>query len=227
MDLRIVGIRSSMLRRLCLIIIAILCFVPNTVHSLETLRVLVLPFEMHAVKDFSYMQIEISDMIKKDLKQEGVVILEPGIIPDFAGEKHTDTIEGIRNFGVKNGADYVVWGSLTWIGQKFILVAKMLESFGEGSVGVFVKEGQGIGNMPGTAKQLVQDMSMKLFKREKVTNVLITGNKRIEADAIKEVIKSPGTYILPKAFLKILRLYIPWDILKISVLRRKKVPTAR
>ncbi len=189
-----------MLRRLCLIIIAILCFVPNTVHSLETLRVLVLPFEMHAVKDFSYKQIEISDMIKKDLKQEGVLILEPGIIPDFAGEKHTDMIEGIRNFGVKNGADYVVWGSLTWIGQKFILVAKMLESFGEGSVGVFVKEGQGIGNVPGTAKQLVRDMSMKLFKREKVANVLITGNKRIEADAIKEVIKTkPGDVYIAKS----------------------------
>lgn len=182
-----------MLRRLCLIIIAMLCFFPNTVHSSETLRVLVLPFEIHSVKDFSYMQTQISDMIKKDLKQEGVVILEPGIIPDFAGEKHTETIEEIRNLGVKNGADYVVWGSLTWIGQKFILVAKMLESFGEGSVGVFVKEGKGLEKMPGTVKQLVRDMSLKLFKREKVAKVLITGNKRIEGDAIKEVIKTkPG-----------------------------------
>ena len=125
------------------------------------------------------MQTEISDMIKKDLKQEGVVILEPGNIPDFAGEKHTKTIEGIRNVGVKSGADYVVWGSLTWIGQKFILVAKMIESFGEGSESVFVKEGRSIENVLGTVKQLVRDMSMKLFKREKVAEVLITGNKRI------------------------------------------------
>jgi outer membrane protein insertion porin family len=182
-----------MLRRLCLIIIAILCFFPITVHSSETLGVLVLPFEIHSVKDFSYMQTQISDMIKKDLKQEGVVILEPGITPDFAGEKHTETIEEIRNFGVKNGADYVVWGSLTWIGEKFILVAKMLESFGEGSVGIFVKEGKGLEKMPGIVKQLVRDMSLKLFKREKVAKVLITGNKRIEGDAIKEVIKTkPG-----------------------------------
>ena len=189
-----------MLRRLCLIIIGILCFLPNAAHSLETIRVVVLPFEVHAVKDSSYMQTEISDMIKKDLEQEGVVILEPGVIPGFSWEKGTETIEGIRNFGVKNDADYVVWGSLTWIGQKFILVAKMLESFGEGSVGVFVKEGRGLEKVPGTVKQLVRDMSLKLFKREKVAKVLITGNKRIEGDAIKEVIKTkPGDVYIAKS----------------------------
>jgi len=189
-----------MLRRLGLIIIAMLCFFPNTAHSLETVRVVVLPFEIHAVKDLLYMQTEISDMIKRDLKQEDVVILEPGIIPDFAGEKHTETIEGIRNVGVQSGADYVIWGSLTWIGQKFSIDAKMIKSFGEGSVGVFVQEGRGIENVLRIVKQLVQDMSMKLFKREKVAKVLIVGNKRIEGDAIKKIIKTkPGEVYLAKS----------------------------
>ena len=188
-----------MLRRLFLIIIAILCFFPNMVHSLETVRVLVLPFEIHAVKEFSYMQTQITDMIKQDLKQEGVVVLEPIIIPAFPDEKHTATIEEIRNLGVKNGAEYVVWGSLTWIGQKFILVAKMLESFGEGAESVFVKEGRGLEKVPETVKQLVWDMSLRLFKREKIAKVLITGNKRIEEDAIKEVIKTkPGDLYIAK-----------------------------
>jgi outer membrane protein insertion porin family len=188
-----------MLRRLCLIIITILCFLPDTAHALESVRVLVLPFEILAVKDFSYMQTDISDSIKKDLKQEGVVILEPEIIPEFAGEKLTETIERIRNVGVKYGADYVVWGSLTWIGKKFILVAKMIKSFGEGSVNVFVKEGQGITNVPATVKQIVPDISMKLFKREKIAKVLVAGNKRIEADAIKKHIKTkPGDVYIAK-----------------------------
>lgn len=189
-----------MLRRLCSMIIVMLCFLPNTAHSLEAVRVLVLPFDILSVEDLSYMQTEISDRIKKDLKQEGAVILEPEIIPDFAGEKAVETIEGIRNVGVTSGADYVVWGSLTWIGQKFILVAKMIEPFGEGSVGVFVKEGQGTTNVPGTVKQIVRDMSMKLFKREKIAKVLVAGNKRIEADAIKRNIKTkPGDVYIAKS----------------------------
>ena len=119
-----------MLRRLCLIIISICCFSPDMGHSVETIRVVVLPFETHAVKDLSYAQTELSDMIKKNLEQEGVVILDPEVIPDFSWKKGMGTVE-VRNFGVENGADYVVWGSLTWIRQKFILVTKMLESFGE------------------------------------------------------------------------------------------------
>jgi len=189
-----------LIRRLCLIIIVMLCFLPNTAHSLEAVRVLVLPFDILSVEDLSYMQTEISDRIEKDLKQEGAVILEPEGIPDFSGEKAVETIEGIRNVGVKSGADYVVWGSLTWIGQKFILVAKMIEPFGEGPVGVFVKEGQGITNVPGTVKQIVRDMSMKLFKREKIAKVLVAGNKRIEADAIKRNIKTkPGDVYIAKS----------------------------
>lgn len=189
-----------LIRRLCLIIIVMLCFLPNTAHSLEAVRVLVLPFDILSVEDLSYMQTEISDRIEKDLKQEGAVILEPESIPDFSGEKAVETIEGIRNVGVKSGADYVVWGSLTWIGQKFILVAKMIEPFGEGPVGVFVKEGQGITNVPGTVKQIVRDMSMKLFKREKIAKVLVAGNKRIEADAIKRNIKTkPGDVYIAKS----------------------------
>ncbi|MBW2643102.1 MAG: outer membrane protein assembly factor BamA, partial [Deltaproteobacteria bacterium] len=189
-----------MLRRLCLIIIAILCFFPNTARSLETVRVVVLPFKIHAVKDLSYMQTEISDMIKRDLKQDGAIILEPEIISDLAWEKVAETVEGIRNFGVKSDADYVIWGSLTCIGQQFSLDAKMIKSSGEGSVGVFVKEGRGIENVLGIVKQLVRDISMKLFKREKVAKVLITGNKRIEGDAIKKIIKTkPGDVYLAKS----------------------------
>ncbi len=189
-----------MLRRLGLIIVAILCFLPNTARSLETVRVVVLPFEIHAVKDLSYMQTEISDMIKRDLKQDGAIILEPEIISDLAWEKVAETVEGIRNFGVKSGADYIIWGSLTCIGQKFSIDAKMIQSFGEGSVGVFVKEGRGIENVLGIVKQLVRDISMKLFKREKVAKVLITGNKRIEGDAIKKIIKTkPGEVYLAKS----------------------------
>ncbi len=189
-----------MLKYLGLIVVAILYFLPNTARSLETVRVVVLPFEIHAVKDLSYMQTEISGMIKRDLKQDGATILEPEIISDLAWEKVAETVEGIRNFGVKSGADYVIWGSLTCIGQKFSLDAKMIKSFGEGSVGVFVKEGRGIENVLGIVKQLVRDISMKLFKREKVAKVLITGNKRIEGDAIKKIIKTkPGDVYLAKS----------------------------
>ncbi len=189
-----------MLRRLSLLIVAIMCFFPNTARSLETVRVVVLPFKVHTVKDLSYMKAEISEVIKRHLKEEGAVVLEPESALDFTWEKKAESIDGIRNFGVQNGVDYVVCGSLTWIGEKFRLDAQVVESFGEGLPNVIIKEGQDIENLLGTVKQFARDIGMKIFKREKVARVLITGNKRIEADAIKRVIKTePGDVYLAKS----------------------------
>lgn len=189
-----------MLRRLSLLIVAIMCFFPNTARSLETVRVVVLPFKVHTVKDLSYMKAEISEVIKRHLKEEGAVVLEPESALDFTWEKKAESIDGIRKFGVQNGVDYVVCGSLTWIGEKFRLDAQVVESFGEGLPNVIIKGGQDIENLLGTVKQLARDIGMKLFKREKVARVLVTGNKRIEADAIKRVIKTePGDVYLAKS----------------------------
>jgi outer membrane protein insertion porin family len=189
-----------MLKRLSLFMIAILCFFPNTARSLESPRVVVLPFEIHAIKDFAYMQAEISEVIKKHLKQDGAIVSEPVFSLDSKWEEIAESIDGIRNFGVQNGVDYVTWGSLTWIGQKFSLDVKLLESFGEGLPHVLIKEGQGIENLLGTVKQLAQDIGMQIFKRKKVVRVIITGNQRIESDAIKKIIKTePGNIYLAKS----------------------------
>ena len=48
-------------------------------------------------------------------------------------------------------------------------------------------------------KQIAGDIGMKIFKREKVAVVEIAGNKRIESDAIKRIIKTKsGDIYLPK-----------------------------
>ena len=192
--------KKSMFRKLSLFIIALLCFCPKTARPMDSVRVMVLPFEIHAIGDLSYLKEEILAVITNHLKQEGAAILAPGTIPDFTSGETTESFDQIRNLGIKNGADYVVWGSFTLIGQQFSLDAKVIESFGESPPRVFIKEGQGIENLPGTVKQLVRDIGMKLFKREKVASVIIADNKRIEADAIKRVIKTkPGDIFLSKS----------------------------
>lgn len=192
-------LRGLRFRNLGLLFIIVLYFFPTAAYSQEKVSLVILPFEIHSMEDLSYLQDEISNVITKNLEQEGAVILTPGTLPDFKSEETIESFDRIRNFGVKNGADHVVWGSLTLIGHKFSLDVKMIKSFGEAPPIVFIKEGLGIENLPGTAKRLARDIGMKLFKREIVASVVITGNKRIEADAIKRVIKSKsGEIYLPK-----------------------------
>jgi outer membrane protein insertion porin family len=193
-------LKHFMYKHLSLVIIALLLISPNIAHSIDSVKVVVLPFEIHAGKDLSSLQNEILNVIKTYIKEEGAFILTPEAVPAVALLKTSQSYNDFRNFGVKNGADYIVWGSLTLIGEKFSLDVKMIQSLGENPPQIFIKEGQGLENLSGVVKQLARDMGMKLFKREKVSSVVIAGNKRIESDAIKMIIKTkPGDIYLTKS----------------------------
>ncbi len=189
-----------MLKRLSVLIIAIICFYVNSALSMEAVRIVVLPFKIHALKELGYLESEIPQVIRSHLKQEGAVLLEADVAPEALFKEAALDIDNMREFGVKSGADYVIWGSLTWIGQKFSLDANIIESRGRESPEVFFKDGEGIENLLGSVKDLSRDFSVKLFKLEKVAEVSVIGNQRIEVDAIKRVIKTkPGDIYLSKS----------------------------
>ncbi|MBU4420363.1 MAG: outer membrane protein assembly factor BamA, partial [Proteobacteria bacterium] len=179
-----------MQRCLNLIIIAIILFLPAGVYSLETVRVLVLPFEVHSQKELSYLKTEIPVVLKKHFRQNGAIVIETDSIPDFSLENQPKSAAGMRNLGIKSGADYVVWGSLTWLGQKFSIDAKMIESFNNKPPNILFVEGEGVENLFGSVKKLAENLGIRLFKQEKIVEVLVEGNKRIETDAIKKYIKT-------------------------------------
>ena len=192
--------KNLMFRHLSVIIIALLFIFPNMAHPVNPVKIVVLPFEIHAKRDLSSLQNEILNVIKTYIKEEGAFILTPEAPPLPTLLKTAQSYDAIRKFGIKNGADYVVWGSLTLIGQQFSLDVRLVKSSGEDPPQIFVKEGQGLESLSGVVKQLARDIGMKLFKREKVASVEVTGNKRIESDAVKMIIKTkPGDIYLSKS----------------------------
>ncbi|MFC1798932.1 outer membrane protein assembly factor BamA [Thermodesulfobacteriota bacterium] len=189
-----------MLKRIVLFFVMGLCFLPVPVFSQQGPQVLILPFEILAQKKGDYLQTEIPKVIRNQLKLEGAVIVGEGSDANALLKQKDIPVGNIRKLGIKAGADYVVWGSLTWIGKKFSLDAKMAETFGDARPCFFFKEGEGIENLLGSVKELSRDIGLKLFKREKVAKVEIQGVQRIEGDAIREVIKTkPGDVYLARS----------------------------
>ncbi|MEE4264844.1 MAG: POTRA domain-containing protein, partial [Desulfobacteraceae bacterium] len=155
--------------------------------------VVILPFEIFSEKDLSYLQAEIPSALKKSLEQAGarVLLLDPLSEPEW--RKRTANIEQVKQLGLQTGADYVLWGSLTWIGQQFSLDLKLFETLSEKQPRTFVAEGQGIENLSPTVDKIARDLRLTILKRQKILAVEVSGNQRIEADAIKRVIKTqPG-----------------------------------
>jgi len=155
----------------------------------QSVRVVILPFEIYAQQDLSYLQKEIPKVIKTQLEQEGANVLVLDRTSLESRNIRIDHMEDIRQLRIDIGAQYILWGSLTWIGQNFSLDAKLLSSKEVEKPDLFSVEGEGVENLPGTLKNLVDELGLKLFKRQKIVKVLIKGNDRIEEDAIRRVLK--------------------------------------
>ncbi len=171
----------------------IMCSFPTVLYAQKKINVTLLPFEIHAREDLSYLESEISNVIKKHLEQEGAAVLPLAIDSTTSLRHKTQSLDGIRQLGLETGTDFIVWGSLTWIGQQFSLDANLLEVFGKQTPSIFSVEGRGIENLAGHVNRLAQEIGLKLFAREKIVEIRIEGNDRIEVEAIKRVIKTkPG-----------------------------------
>ena len=187
------SIKARKIYRICWIIIALVALWPQIAAAQKATSVVILPFEVFSDKDLSYMQAEIPAALKKSLEQAGarVLLLDPLSEPEW--KKRTADMEELKALGLQTGADYVLWGSLTWIGQQFSLDLKLFEPLSETRPRPFIAEGQGIENLPSTVDRLAQDLSFTILKRQKILAVEVSGNQRIEAEAIKRVVKTqPG-----------------------------------
>jgi outer membrane protein insertion porin family len=182
-----------MMKTLCLIVIAVLGLSLIAANGQQSINVVILPFEILAPKDLSYLQSGIPAAIKKSLEQAGARVLLLDAVSEPEWRKRTANLEETKTLSLQTGADYIVWGSLTWIGQQFSLDLKLFESAVGKAPTPFTAEGRGIENLSSTVEKLAQNLGLKIFKRKQVFTVDVTGNQRIEADAIKRVVKTkPG-----------------------------------
>lgn len=185
--------RALMIKRFSLLCITVMGFFPVAASGQPTVSVVILPFEVHAKEELSYLQAEIPRVLATYLEQEGakILVLDKASVPLW--REQVENISEIKKLGNQTGAEYVIWGSLTWIGQQFSLDAKLFAIRELKKPNLFSKDGEGIENFPAAVEKIGDDISLVLFKREKIAQIVIRENDRIEEDAILRVIKTkPG-----------------------------------
>jgi len=187
-----------MVKPLKLSVFLMLLLFPGMACALEPVRVAVMPFEINAQEGREYLQKNLPDVIASYLRQEGAEIVAVGEVTDAEWRQLAGDIPGIRRFGRKRNADHVIWGSLTRVGERISIDAKMVSAVEETAPMLFYTEGRGIETLSVMVKKLVGDISLRLFKRETVVRIEVTGNERIEKDAITKNIRTrEGEALIP------------------------------
>jgi outer membrane protein insertion porin family len=164
-------------------------FFQNVADAQQSVSVVILPFEVHAKEELTYLQNEIPRVLATYLEQEGakVLALDNDSVPRW--REQIESISEIQNIGRQTGGTHIIWGSMTWIGQQFSLDVKLLDLPDGQKPSLFSVDGKGIENLPASVQKVSDALSLKLFQRVRVTQIVIKGYDRIEEDAIRRVIK--------------------------------------
>jgi outer membrane protein insertion porin family len=177
-----------MFKWLLFVLIVLLC--GSSAMAQGEINVLVLPFEVHGPERLDYLRGQIRDLVEKQLIDEGVVVMESGGLLEGLPGTEEASPNRLRELGLRVGADVVIWGSFTQIGKRYSLDVKVMGLYGDAPPEPVYVEGEGLETLLDSVQRLAKDVGMKVFRRETVAEVIITGNKRIESEAIKRIMKT-------------------------------------
>ncbi|MBW2062934.1 MAG: VCBS repeat-containing protein, partial [Deltaproteobacteria bacterium] len=131
------------------------------------LKILVLPFKINAAQDLTYIQEGILDMIGSRLTWEGRIVILERIVARQAFEQVQGRINEqiARELGLKTGANYVLYGSLTVVGQSISLDAKIISQL-EKKPGLAIHtQSKNLDGIIPKVNAFVEDINDKIFER--------------------------------------------------------------
>lgn len=163
--------------------------------------ILLLPFVIHSQTGLGHLEHEIPAMLAQQLGRENVRILSYEALLQKISEKKSEEdrkrfftssefLKAISRLEPQDIPDYILSGSLTQIGKRISLDVKLVQPLRKGVPDFFYAEGDGLESLLGLVRELSLDISTMLFKQEKIDQLRVVGNHRIETDAILRVIKT-------------------------------------
>jgi TolB-like protein len=153
---------------LCLMFISPSLSVPQTRDPAKVYKVAILPFVIHSQENLDYLREGIYDMLSSRIAAEGkIIVLERTLVERALYEERPMRIDETvaKKIGLRTGADYIVLGSLTKVGDYISLDARLISITEEKpSLGAYTQH-KGIEDVMLKIGDFAQDISYKILGR--------------------------------------------------------------
>ena len=167
--------KPTKIKIICLIFIVIIISVTLSIHagySATPKRLALLPFKINSEKDLSFLRDGIFDMLSTRLAKEGQV----EVISRAQVEAAMQPVTGsgsvneskARDIGARLKADFVLFGSLTVLGNNVSIDAKMVDITGGQPTMTFYDQSQDLGAVITKINLIAADINDKMFGRTPV-----------------------------------------------------------
>ncbi len=144
-----------------------LAFLSPLVALAAPVKVAILPFQIHADKDYTFLQKGIVDMLSSRLAVPG----KTEIIDPLTTSQAVESIKGFSGDNLalmaaaKLQADRVLHGSITLLGDSVSIDAKMLDATGTSPPFTFFKQTQGMNDVIAQINLLATEVNAQVFNR--------------------------------------------------------------
>ena len=179
---------NKTIRYTCLTLFFLTITFLSAAHSQEVKKLSILPFEIYSKGDGTAIKDSLYKSLVEELKKEKLV----EVIPADAylrGNIKFDQRRAIE-IGKKTGVDFVVYGSLTQLGENLSFDAQIIDVSKEIALSGFSAQGKGLADVGTMAIKLKTEILTRAGLIQKIVKIEIKGNRKIEASAILQQIKS-------------------------------------
>jgi len=173
-------------------IIAICCLIPTAVWAKAPLKVAVFPFEVHSKEKLDYLKEGISNMLLTRMEQDKeITTVDKPLLKEVLSQEKGKLDERLaRELGAQVGADFAVLGSLSKIGNGASLDATIINTQGVKDNRYVFVQCETMDGVSDKINLLARHLDLKILEKELLAKIDIKGNRYIERDAIKLVLKS-------------------------------------
>jgi len=176
------------IRYTCLTLFFLTVTLLSTAHSQETKKISILPFEIYSKGDGTAIRDSLYKSLVEELKKEKLVEVIPA--DAYLRDKIKFDQRRAIEIGKKMGVDFVVSGSLTQLGDNLSFDAQIIDVSKEIALSGFSTQGKGLDDVGTMAIKLKTEILTRAGLIQKIAKIEIKGNRKIEASAILQQIKS-------------------------------------
>jgi len=194
---------NKLILRIALTFVFLTGFLSCEILFAETvIKVGVTPFSIEAETPNPKLQSKIPLMIIEKLEKEGAKV---EFLNAYQDTESWDSSR-FRKLGIESGVDYILTGSIFVAGEGVSINSTLINSFDTEDIRAFYADADKPENLFSAISIVSRKIVGELYQKKIITDIIVTGNKRVEADAILRIIKTQtGDIIKPNAISKDLR----------------------
>lgn len=155
----------------------------------EKATLAIAPFIVHSKEDISLLVGSMEETLISELRVAGFVVIDRARVVEEIDRKKVFSSEYMRNIADGLGADGIVWGSITKIGQRLSLDIWLLEVAARDPMPLYTQTTEA-GRLDKALQKIVSNIQFAILKKEWIGEILFSGNRRIESEAVKAHIKA-------------------------------------